>query len=179
VNSIQISPNGALVSVGLSDSTVRLYDLRDPTVSVSTNPAANAKRENKEEDFLTGAAGGGSATGGIGGGSATGTAAAGVHDNILSASNAIAGSTFTNRRFGDTESGGRLPYSKLVGHSGPVFGTSLSPDGNYLLSCGEDATVRLWHLETKNNLVVYKGHNYPIWDVQFAPLGYYFATASQ
>lgn len=29
-----------------------------------------------------------------------------------------------------------------------------------------------------SNLVVYKGHTYPVWDVCFSPLGYYFATAS-
>lgn len=28
------------------------------------------------------------------------------------------------------------------------------------------------------NLVVYKGHNYPIWDVEFSPQNWYFATAS-
>jgi transcription initiation factor TFIID subunit 5 len=26
--------------------------------------------------------------------------------------------------------------------------------------------------------VVYKGHNYPVWDVEFGPYGFYFATAS-
>lgn len=30
----------------------------------------------------------------------------------------------------------------------------------------------------KTDLVAYKGHNYPVWDVEFSPLGYYFATAS-
>ncbi|KAF0907072.1 hypothetical protein E2562_014674, partial [Oryza meyeriana var. granulata] len=28
------------------------------------------------------------------------------------------------------------------------------------------------------NLVCYKGHNYPVWDVQFSPVGHYFASAS-
>ena len=28
------------------------------------------------------------------------------------------------------------------------------------------------------NLVCYKGHNYPVWDVEFSPFGIYFATAS-
>jgi len=26
--------------------------------------------------------------------------------------------------------------------------------------------------------VCYKGHNYPVWDVDFSPEGFYFATAS-
>ncbi|RKP37739.1 WD40-repeat-containing domain protein [Dimargaris cristalligena] len=69
-------------------------------------------------------------------------------------------------------------YRKLVGHSGPVYGVSLSPDAQYLVSCSEDKTARLWSLDTFTNLVCYRGHNYPIWDVEFGPYGVYFATAA-
>ncbi|XP_053245288.1 transcription initiation factor TFIID subunit 5 [Podarcis raffonei] len=64
----------------------------------------------------------------------------------------------------------------LYGHSGPVYGTSFSPDRNYLLSSSEDGTIRLWSLLTFSCLVGYKGHNYPIWDTQFSPYGYYFIS---
>ncbi|KGK34878.1 hypothetical protein JL09_g5973, partial [Pichia kudriavzevii] len=76
---------------------------------------------------------------------------------------------------------------KLVGHSGPVYGLSFSPDGKYLLSSSADSTVRLWSLDTYTALVSYKGHGgaggaggavSPVWDVEFSPLGHYFATAS-
>ncbi|KAL3280921.1 hypothetical protein HHI36_004148 [Cryptolaemus montrouzieri] len=66
----------------------------------------------------------------------------------------------------------------LAGHSGPVYSVSFSPDRTLLLSCSEDATIRLWSLQIWTCLVVYKGHLFPIWDVKFSPLGYYFATAS-
>eukprot|EP01114_Cavostelium_apophysatum_P013869 TRINITY_DN3455_c0_g1_i1.p1 TRINITY_DN3455_c0_g1~~TRINITY_DN3455_c0_g1_i1.p1 ORF type:complete len:604 (+),score=153.54 TRINITY_DN3455_c0_g1_i1:153-1964(+) len=66
----------------------------------------------------------------------------------------------------------------MVGHSGPVYGLSYSPDGQYLLSSSEDKTARLWDLRTYSNVVVYKGHNYPVWDVDFSSLGFLFATAS-
>jgi transcription initiation factor TFIID subunit 5 len=88
-------------------------------------------------------------------------------------------------------------YYSLVGHGGPVYGASFSPCNRYLLSSSEDSTVRLWNLETpkKGAMVVYRGnfylfffsflfllffsgHNFPVWDVSFSPLGYYFATAS-
>jgi transcription initiation factor TFIID subunit 5 len=69
-------------------------------------------------------------------------------------------------------------YRYLIGHSGPVFGCSLSPDNQFLLSCSEDTTVRLWSMETGSNVVCYKSHNYPVWDVSFSPLGYYFATGN-
>nr|XP_020644616.1 transcription initiation factor TFIID subunit 5 isoform X1 [Pogona vitticeps] len=64
----------------------------------------------------------------------------------------------------------------LYGHGGPVYGTSFSPDRNYLLSSSEDGTIRLWSLLTFSCLVGYKGHNYPVWDTQFSPYGYYFVS---
>jgi transcription initiation factor TFIID subunit 5 len=64
----------------------------------------------------------------------------------------------------------------LIGHSGPVYGLSFSPDGQFLLSCSQDSTIRLWSMATKTNLVCYRGHTGPVWDVEFGPLGYYFAT---
>jgi len=65
---------------------------------------------------------------------------------------------------------------ELVGHSGPVYGVSFSPDKTLLLSGSEDGSVRLWSLQTWTCLVCYKGHVFPVWDVQFSPLGYYFAS---
>ena len=65
---------------------------------------------------------------------------------------------------------------ELIGHSGPVYGVSFSPDKSMLLSGSEDGSVRLWSLQTWTCLVVYKGHVYPVWDVQFSPQGYYFAS---
>lgn len=39
-------------------------------------------------------------------------------------------------------------------------------------------TVRLWSLLTWTNVVVYKGHCFPVWGVKFSPHGYYFASCS-
>jgi transcription initiation factor TFIID subunit 5 len=76
-------------------------------------------------------------------------------------------------------SSSRRGYVSLIGHSGPAYGCSLSPDSSFLLSCSEDANIRLWHLPTAANLVAYKGHTFPVWDVAFSPLGYHFASAAQ
>lgn len=83
-------------------------------------------------------------------------------------------------------------YVQLLGHSGPVYACNFSPDNQYLISASEDNTgtlflhhcpvtthqepelfslARLWSLETRTNLVCYRGHNYPVWDVEFSPLG--------
>jgi transcription initiation factor TFIID subunit 5 len=66
----------------------------------------------------------------------------------------------------------------LCGHSGPVYGVSFSPDRQFLLSCSEDNTIRLWSLQTWTNVCVYKSHCYPVWNVEFCPHGYYFASCS-
>lgn len=66
----------------------------------------------------------------------------------------------------------------LYGHNGTVYAVSFSPDRTMLLSCSDDATIRLWSLQIWCCLVVYKGHMFPVWDVKFSPVGYYFATAS-
>ncbi|XP_022195379.1 transcription initiation factor TFIID subunit 5 [Nilaparvata lugens] len=66
----------------------------------------------------------------------------------------------------------------LLGHSGSIFNVAFSPDRTLLISCSEDATIRLWSLLTWTCLVAYKGHMFPVWDVRFAPHGYYFASAA-
>jgi hypothetical protein len=74
---------------------------------------------------------------------------------------------------------------KLIGHSGPVYSVAFDPlSGSaaapkYLLSCSADATTRLWSMETLTNLVAFRGHENPIWDVKWSPLGIYFATGSR
>jgi len=74
---------------------------------------------------------------------------------------------------------------KLVGHSAPVYATSFDQVGGtalppkYLLSASADHTARLWSLETMTNVVAYRGHNNPVWDVHWSPTGIYFATASR
>lgn len=79
---------------------------------------------------------------------------------------------------------------RLIGHSGPVYAVSFSPavmtsnplspstNPKHLLSSSADKTVRLWSLETWTCLVVYSGHDSPVWDVTWGPFGHYFLTGA-
>ncbi|ORX61616.1 WD40 repeat-like protein [Hesseltinella vesiculosa] len=69
-------------------------------------------------------------------------------------------------------------YARLVGHAGPVYGASFNHDNQFMITCSQDHTARLWNLNSWTNDVVYKSHNYPVWDVDVGPFGFYFATAS-
>ena len=67
-------------------------------------------------------------------------------------------------------------FQALVGHSGAIFGISISPRRDFLITGGEDGTVRLWSLLVYQCIIVHRGHMWPIWDVTFAPFGHYFAS---
>lgn len=82
---------------------------------------------------------------------------------------------------------------RLIGHSGPVYAVSFAPSTprneaatgddyvptnvRWLLSSSADKTVRLWSLDTWQCMVVYKGHDRPVWDIRWGPFGHYFVTA--
>ncbi|VAI34923.1 unnamed protein product [Triticum turgidum subsp. durum] len=83
-------------------------------------------------------------------------------------------------------------YTFLNTHNG-LNCSSISNDGSLVVGGFSDSSVkvwdmakigqpaktfRLWSTKLNANLVCYKGHNYPVWDVQFSPVGHYFASAS-
>jgi transcription initiation factor TFIID subunit 5 len=74
---------------------------------------------------------------------------------------------------------------KLIGHSGPVYSVDFDPVSGsaapprYLISASADATARLWSLDTMTGVVAYRGHQNPVWDVRWSPMGIYFATGSR
>ncbi|ERF68541.1 hypothetical protein EPUS_04639 [Endocarpon pusillum Z07020] len=77
---------------------------------------------------------------------------------------------------------------RLIGHSGPVYAVSFAPSSaapsaadirpstKWLLSSSADSTIRLWNLDIFQQIVVYKGHIGPVWDVEWGPFGHYFVS---
>uniref|UniRef100_A0A9J8CHW1 TAF5-like RNA polymerase II, p300/CBP-associated factor (PCAF)-associated factor n=1 Tax=Cyprinus carpio carpio TaxID=630221 RepID=A0A9J8CHW1_CYPCA len=78
----------------------------------------------------------------------------------------------------DDEDASGSEIKTLRAHSGPVYRTAFLTDGSGLLSCSEDSTVRLWDLSSFTNTVLYRGHAYPVWDMDVSPCSLYFSTAS-
>ncbi|KAA8494658.1 Transcription initiation factor TFIID subunit 5 [Porphyridium purpureum] len=105
----------------------------------------------------------------------TNTAGCGVHcvDAAPDASMLVAGFEDSTVRMWDVKAG---TCSTCIGHQGPVYDVSVSPDNRYSLSSSEDGSIRLWSNALKTDLVAYRGHNYPVWCVSFSPLGYYFVS---
>lgn len=68
-------------------------------------------------------------------------------------------------------------HQRLMGHSGPVYGTCFNANGSFLLSSSEDCSIRLWDLQRRACAVRYEGHSYPVWDVCFSPVDIIFASA--
>ncbi|GAM18992.1 hypothetical protein SAMD00019534_021670, partial [Acytostelium subglobosum LB1] len=145
LNSVEISKDASLVVGGFSDSSLRLWNLKELA----------SKRESSRTE----------------------------EDDEASSSSSTKNKTAAPLEGDDPNNRMRSSaldsdFRTFIGHSGPVYGCSMSPDNQFILSCSEDNSARLWSMETMSNLVAYKGHNYPIWDVSFSPYGYYFATAS-
>lgn len=77
---------------------------------------------------------------------------------------------------------------RLIGHSGPIYAVAFAPsitrsedavaptNVRWLLSSSGDKTIRLWSLDLWQCMVVYKGHDQPVWDLNWGPYGHYFVS---
>ena len=106
-----------------------------------------------------------------------------MYDRVEVASVAPGGGRFVilHRREGihrvwlwETDSG---KHRELIGHSGAVNGAAFFPDGQRVVTVGEDRTMRLWDSLTGRELlsVVHPG---PVWHVAVSPDGHSILTSS-
>ncbi len=66
----------------------------------------------------------------------------------------------------------------LKGHGGSVLSVAFSPDGRLLCSGSEDRTIKLWKVETWQEIRTLKGHDGPVTGVAFSPDGKRIASGS-
>jgi transcription initiation factor TFIID subunit 5 len=65
-----------------------------------------------------------------------------------------------------------------MGHSGPVFRSSFTRDGEYVLTASQDGTLRLFSTDTRSCFVVFRTNGFAVLDVAFSPNHHFFATGS-
>ena len=151
-----LSADGSLAVCGFADSSIKLWDLY-----ASSGETDNTRYTSADDDFP-----------------------AAVQRPLLSTTVGLDHTTSPSLSSSSSLSSAtpdwsRPSYARLLGHSGAVFGLSLSSDQRFLLSSSDDATIRLWHTDTARNIVAYKGHTSTVWDVAFSPLSQHFASAAQ
>jgi WD40 repeat protein/serine/threonine protein kinase/tetratricopeptide (TPR) repeat protein len=59
----------------------------------------------------------------------------------------------------------------LDGHTDAIWEVAFSPDGKRLVSASADATARVWHVQTGQELVCFRGHSQVVNFAQFSPDG--------
>jgi WD40 repeat protein len=85
---------------------------------------------------------------------------------------------------GPTPDGGSAPNTAtklrdFVGHTGPITGLAVTPDGAQLVTGGEDRTVRVWDTKTGKQLRSFQGHATKVTAVAVRSDGRQVASAAE
>src|SRR6266571_7380412 len=62
------------------------------------------------------------------------------------------------------------------GHGDVVNALCWSPDGRYIASASNDATIQIWDAKTGGRIQTYSGHNAPVEAVSWSPQGSLIAS---
>ncbi|MCT7984068.1 WD40 repeat domain-containing protein [Laspinema sp. A4] len=69
-------------------------------------------------------------------------------------------------------------YKRLEGHQESVNSIVFSPDGKTLASSSGDKTIKLWNVETGEEIHTLAGHQDKVWSIAFSPDGKTLASSS-
>lgn len=72
--------------------------------------------------------------------------------------------------------GNLIPNSQLEGHEFTVWSVAITQDGKYILSGGQDTTIRLWDIMEEKELHKFVGHEGPVYGLVMMPDGKRFVS---
>lgn len=73
----------------------------------------------------------------------------------------------------------REPTPTLTGHTGEVNTVAFTPDGQKLASGSDDQTIKIWNLNTLQELRTLRGHKYWVYSVAISPNGQTIVSGSK
>ena len=71
------------------------------------------------------------------------------------------------------------PIDTLEGHTHYVASVAFSPDGTQIVSGSWDNTVRLWNVQSREQIATLEGHYGGVRSVAFSPDGNYIVSGSR
>ena len=177
IKSIAYSPDGKLLAVGADDGILRVVEA-DTGKAVFTSPPRNARIEKVAFSPNSKLVALGDSNSQVavyvpeGKGNQLAMSVQGVDlgEVMGVAFSADSGSVFTCGRdgkgrltAGPSPEGASAPNTatklrEYVGHSGPVTGLAVTADGKFLVTAGDDKTVRVWEVSTGKSLRSFQGH---------------------
>ncbi|MBL1202440.1 MAG: hypothetical protein FWK04_26070 [Nostoc sp. GBBB01] len=169
VNSVTFSPDGQCIASASSDGTVRLWDLCGNPIGKLLRSRRDSSRRGYSYDHFTSLA---------------------FSPNGLHIANGD-----TDGKIWLWDCRGNLLCEPFQGHDAIEFGAlrsrggpqtratvtsiAFSPDSQYIVSGGDDTTVRLWDLQGKPIIRTILGHKGPVSSVVFSPDGQHIASGSE